>query len=746
MSFRVAIVLAGGVLHGTAAGEEQAPAYNRDIRPILSEKCFFCHGFDAKHRKADFRLDTAEGSAARTDSGLAGIKPGSSAESEAWRRIVSTDRDEVMPPPESHKELTKDEKDLIRKWIGAGARYEKHWAFVPPERPMVPEAGNPVDAFLSTKLAAAGLRRSAEADKETLIRRVTFDLTGLPPTEQELDDFLADNRPGAYERVVDRLLASPRYGERMTSFWLDLSRYGDTNGYLHDILRTGWPWRDWLIRAFNEDMPFDRFVTEQVAGDLLPGATPDQVLATAFCRNHPITAEGGSLAAEYLNEYAADRVQTVGTAFLGLTFNCCRCHDHKFDPLTQEDFYSLEAYFNSITEKHVENDKSAAYPPLIEIASPLAPDGAKAKVMVMQEAAAPVATYVLGRGQYDQPDTSRPVSRRPPLVLGNALPGEPANRLGFARWLVSPGDPLLARVTANRLWQQLFGTGIVKTVDDFGFQGEYPVHPELLDWLAVELRDGSNGAPPWSLRHVIRLIVTSATYRQSSATSPEATARDPENRLLASFPRRRLTAEEIRDQALFVSGLMTDEMGGPPVFPYQPDGLWEERSNEGSNTKAYHRSRGKDLYRRSLYTFWKRTAPPPFMSVFDAPDRMSCSVKRLPTNTPLQALATLNDEQMLECAKHLAALALKQPGDTRGRIDFLHRRVTSRPISPEDQEILARGFDTLLARYRGAPADAAELLGQGATPADASLDQPELAAWMLVASTILNLDQTLVRD
>ncbi|MCW1925058.1 PSD1 and planctomycete cytochrome C domain-containing protein [Luteolibacter arcticus] len=747
MKLRYLFVASGAWFAGKAAADE-APHFNRDVRPILSDKCFACHGFDPAHREADLRLDTPEGAQALTDGGKAAIKPGSIKDSEAWLRILSDDPDEVMPPPKSHKTLSPAEKEVIKKWIEAGAPYEKHWAFVAPARPPVPPSpdANPIDAFLAARLKQEGLARSPEADKSTLLRRITLDLTGLPPSMEEMDAFFSDSAPGAYERVVDRLLASPRYGEKMASQWLDLARYGDTNGYLHDILRTGWPWRDWVIRAFNDDMPFDRFVIEQIAGDLLPNASPEQILATAFCRNHLITAEGGTIAEEYLNEYAADRVQTVGTVFMGLTMNCCRCHDHKFDPLKQDDFYSLKAYFNSTTEKHVENNNAAAYPPLIEIASPLAPQGPKAQVMVMQEAAAPVPAYTLTRGQYDQPDKSRPLTRRPPEVLGAPLPGAPVNRLGFAQWLVSPQDPLLARVTVNRLWQQFFSTGLVKSTDDFGLQGDYPSHPELLDWLAIEFRDGNGSTTPWSTRHLVRLIVTSATYRQSSKVRPELAAKDPENRLLASFPRRRLAAEEVRDQALFAAGLMSGELGGPPVFPYQPPGLWEERSNGGSNTKSYTRSNGAALYRRSLYTFWKRTSPPPFMTIFDAPERTSCLVRRVTTNTPLQALAALNDEQVLECSKLLAAQVLRDPSPTAKRLATLYRRVTGRAASANDLRTLESGLSSLATRFQSAPADAAELLKQGATPVDPALNPSELAAWMLVASTILNLDQTLVRD
>jgi hypothetical protein len=745
--FRVTAAIVVVSLPPLFAGEL---VFNRDIRPILSENCFACHGFDEKKREAKLRLDTPEGALGKAESGAVVVKPGDLKGSELWTRVNSTDKDEIMPPPKSHKALAAADKEKLRRWIEAGAPFEKHWAFVPPVRPPVPEVENrksrienPIDAFIVQRLRREGLAPAMEADRERLLRRVSFDLTGLPPTPEELDAFLADQKPGAYERQVDRLLASPRFGERMAVRWMDVARYGDTNGYLHDVRRTGWPWRDWVIKAFNDDLPFDRFVIEQVAGDLLPDAKPEQVLATAFCRNHLITVEGGTIAAEYLNEYAADRVQTVGTAFLGLTFNCCRCHDHKFDPLKQEDFYGLQAYFNSITEKHAENNKAPAYPPLIETASPLAPEGPKAKVMVMQEAPVPTPTFVLSRGQYDLPDKKRPVSRRPPEVLGAPLPGAPENRLGLAQWLVSPQNPLLARVTVNRLWQQFFGAGLVRSVDDFGMQGDYPTHPELLDWLAVEFRDGPK---PWSVRHIVRQIVTSATYRQSSRIVAEVAAKDPENRLLARFPRQRLSAEEIRDQAIFAAGLLSEELGGEPVFPYQPAGLWEERANGSSNTRVYKRSDGRALYRRSLYTFWKRTAPPPLMAIFDAPDRTACAVRRTATNTPLQALAALNEEQGLESAKLLAARTLQESTATTARLTSMFRRVTGRTPAEADLGTLSRGLDTLLARYRAAPDDAAALLRQGATPAPADLDAAELAAWMLLANTMLNLDATLVRD
>ncbi len=746
---RAAIYLSAGIALPCVAASP-SPSYNRDVRPILSANCFACHGADAAHRQGGLRLDTEEGARSKTESGAVAISPGAPGASAVWKRITSTDPDEVMPPPESHKTLTAKQKGTLRRWIEVGAKYEPHWAFTPPRRDPLPAgAGNPVDFFIHKKLRGAGLEPAPEADRAILLRRLSLDLTGLPPSLEELDAFLADRAPGAYGRQVDRLLSSPRFGEHMASAWLDLSRYSDSNGYLHDVMRTGWPWRDWVIDAFNKDMPFDQFAVEQIAGDLLPGATETQVLATAFMRNHPITDEGGTIGAEYLNEYASDRVETVGTVFMGLTFNCCRCHDHKFDPLPQSDFYSLLAYFNSITERHHENDGSPAYPPLIEVASPLAPDKGKAKVMIMQEAAKPKPTFVLSRGAYDQPDKERPVTRRPPELFGAPPEGEPANRLGLARWIVSERNPLIARVAVNRLWQGIFGTGLSNTVDDFGLQGEYPSHPELLDYLAVEFRDGpaSGGGRAWSTKHILRLIVTSETYRQSSDVRTELAAADPDNRLLGYFPRRRLSAEQMRDTALFISGLLEEQMGGPPVKPYQPEGLWKEKANQpNSPTGHYVRGKGSDLYRRSIYTFHKRTSPPPLMTIFDAPDRTGCSARRYHTNTPLGVLVTINSEQFLECARVLATRTLKGGGTTDERLTQLFRRTTSRNPSAKDLKTLRDGLETLKGRYSATPDDAAKLLEQGDAPIPEGVDRAELAAWTIVASTVLNLDEALVRN
>ena len=735
------------------SAQAQLINFNRDIRPILSDKCFACHGFDAAQRQAGLRLDQAEGALKNLDSGHAAIVPGSLEKSTAWQRIQSENPDEKMPPDNSHKELTPAEKEVLRQWILEGARYDGHWSFQPIQLPNPPAGAtqNSIDGWIQDRLAKEGFQPAAAADRETLLRRVSLDLIGLPPTLEELDAFLQDDSPQAYEKQVDRLLKSPAYGERMALMWLDVARYGDTNGYLHDILRTGWPWRDWVIDAFQKDQPFDHFVLEQIAGDQIKDASPSQILATAFSRNHLITTEGGSLAAEFLNEYAADRVQTFGTAFLGLSFNCCRCHDHKFDPLTQDDFYSLQAYFNSITEKHSENDSAAAYPPFLETASPLLPDGDKVKVMVMQEAPVPTQTFVLSRGQYDQPDPNQPVGRRPPKILTGGNGVEAPDRLALAQWLIGDSNPLLARVTVNRVWQRFFGKGIVNSLDDFGAQGEYPSHPELLDYLAFELQhsDQFGAAHRWSFQHLVREIVLSHTYRQSSHVRPEVRTKDPDNRWLAYFPRQRLTGEDLRDLALFTSGLLSSARGGAPVYPYQPEGLWEERGNEGSNTRVYARSQGDALYRRSLYTFWKRTCPPPLMVVFDAPDRTNCAVRRNTTNTPLQALATLNDEQFLECAKMLAVRSLTELPATMNsqeRVERMVRRVTGKTVSKENLALILKTLNESRARYENSIDDATALLQQGVASVPAGLDVRDVAAWMLVANSLLNLDQTLVRE
>jgi hypothetical protein len=1026
---------------------EPAPAsidFARDIRPILSENCFQCHGPDAEQRQADLRLD--ERASVLGEEGSSGVVvPYHADESELFLRITSTDDEVRMPPPESQRRLTSDQIELIRRWIDDGARWQPHWAFASPDRPALPALNNPawmrngVDPFVLARLEQENVAPSAEADRATLIRRVSLDLTGLPPTPEEVDEFLADTAPNAYERVVDRLLASPRYGERMTSGWLNAARYADTYGYQDDGELSMWRWRDWVIEAFNANMPFDQFTVEQLAGDLLPGATLEQRLATGFNRNHRANAEGGSIAEEFRTEYVVDRVDTTATVWLGLTMICVRCHDHKYDPISQHEFYQLYAFFNNVPEDgrarkngntppmilaptadqrtrqaalqldvqaaketlagleseiarsqaeweksavgeqlpdfnvtralelhfpldgdtndrqnhakvvrvvdgaaeyaggklgqslvldgtyHVDAGNVADYsddekftlaawvwpeagcsgsivsrtedkldpegidlllrdgrlrvhlnvqwiddsirlevneplpsrqwshvavtvdgsqfasgvrvfvdgqqrPVTVEIdslyssfgndgpfrigasgipasrfrgriddvriyddeltpaeveivATPAAPGdivvhpsstrtAAEARklrayflahrappaitaaalrvataeralqklvegfpsVMVMDERAEPRSTHVLHRGQYDQPREL--VSADVPGVLPPLAAGTPRNRLGLAHWLVDPRHPLTARVTVNRLWQMSFGMGLVRTAEDFGAQGDPPSHPLLLDWLAREFVDGG-----WDVKALRRMIVTSATYRQSSQVSSRLGAVDPENRLLGRGPRFRLPAEMIRDQALYAGGLLVEQIGGPSVRPYQPARLWEEISND-----EYVQSHGEDLYRRSLYTFWKRTIPFPAMALFDAPNRETCYVREERTNTPLQALTLLNETGLVEASRCLAERAMREAGrQPAERLARAFRIVAGRMPRDDERRILRDGFDQHCAHYRRHPEEAAKLIAVGEKPADATIDPAELAAYTATANMLLNLDEVITQ-
>lgn len=1172
--------------------------YGRDVRPILSESCFLCHGPDGSTREANLRLDAFEGATSDLG-GYAAIVPGNVEGSELWYRLTTDLQEDAMPPHDSNmKVLTAEQKEILRRWIEQGAEYEPHWAFEMPARPELPMVGdaawmrNPIDRFLLARMEGEGLQPSPATDRATLLRRVFLDLTGLPPTPAELDAFLSDDRPDAYEKWVDRLLHeepyASRYAERMATPWLDAARYADTNGIHMDAGRQMWAWRDWVLRALRDNMPFDRFVIEQLAGDLLPEASLDQKVASGFHRNHVITDEGGAIDEEYLVEYAADRTATTGAVFLGLTVHCSRCHDHKFDPVSQEEYYSLFSFFNSNEEPGLYSqlqNANRAFEPFLQVPSPeqaanqelrrealetlraameqpteedaaaygsfladaqqrfgvswaeskttaaqhsegvamevladgsakvvgtetaranhtitlqtqdsglrmlllealrdpsfpegrvglaangnavlssitatasslrdpsltrtldftwawadgeqqngdydvvnildsspargwavdahrlsgarhallltdtpfgyeggtelrvtlhyqsvydfhslgrvrltpgaisseglaalpvadsrwygtwpydppkgepgydhvfgpeadaeidfdkkyapdnyswvpvpqviegevnnvlpagqkvsfvgrrlfapsaralelslgsddgiqvfldgqmvfenridrgaaedqdrvtlqltpglhtlvlkivntggpggvyceaippadalqgtmvwsLAPEHVRATgaddlatrlsedwrtqhsplyreklaraetmqeeldalvasiplTMVMKERETPRETFVLMRGAYDLPDRERPVSRGVPAALGTLPEGAPDNRLGLAMWLTAAENPLLARVTMNRMWEQLFGTGIVATPADFGLQGAWPSHPELLDWLAVEFREGG-----WDMRAMVRLMVTSAAYRQSSARRPEVTAVDPEGRLLAHYPRRRLGAEEIRDQALYVSGLLVEEFGGPSVKPYQPQGLWQEVAMLQSNTRSFERGAGADLWRRSLYTYWKRAVPPPSLLTFDAPTREFCVTSRSTTNTPLQALVLWNDEQYVEAARVLAQRSLTEPlprvegvsdavDPVSLRIEAMFRRCTGRVPEVEEMSALHAAFLEFEARYRASPEDAAKLLEAGEAPLVDEIDPPTLAAWTLLANALLALDETI---
>jgi hypothetical protein len=758
------------------AADSRSVDFRRDILPILSENCFLCHGPDSKTRKADLRLDTKAG-ALRTSDPI--IVPGKSGESELILRIVSEDPDEVMPPRKSGKTLTPHQVELLKKWVDQGATWTRHWAFDPPLRQVPPAVKrrdwprNSIDAFVLARLEKEKLEPSPPASRFALIRRVYLDLTGLPPSPREVDEFIADRSPVAYEELVDRLLASPAYGERMAMDWLDGARYADTNGYQNDFARTMWPWRDWVIGAFNANQPFDRFTIEQIAGDFLPGATLTQRIATGFNRNNRTVTEAGSIDEEWRVENAVDRIETTATVFLGLTMGCARCHDHKYDPISQTEFYGFFGFFNSINEKGVYTETKGNVPPLIVLPGPddsrrlgefdLAIAVARAygtkkheedlarqkaeyektmlSVMVMEDLPKPRPMYPLKRGQYDQPDKIRPLEPGTPSSLPGLPAGAPRNRLGLAKWLVSPENPLTARVEANRIWQHHFGVGLVKTAENFGIQGEPPSHPELLDWLATELiRTG------WDVKAMHRLIVTSATYQQASRVPPAMLAHDPENRLLARGPRYRLSAEVVRDNALAISGLLAPRIGGPSVKPYQPAGLWEELAG-GAGEGPYIQSKGADLYRRSLYVYRKRTVPHPAMATFDAPSREICQVKRPRTNTPLQALELLNDVAYVEAARALAQHMIEEGGCSPDeRIVYAFRRSIARRPTPSELAVLRFGLERYLPAYRSDPAAAEELIRHGESAPDPKLDRAELAAYTATAGVILNLDETISQE
>ena len=983
--------------------------FNKDVRPILSDRCFSCHGPDEAERKAGLRLDTEEG--AKKPRGMrTPVLPGDPANSEIVKRASAEKPGMRMPPVASGKKaLTGKEIALIKQWIAEGAGWQSHWAFVPPKPQAIPRpqnakwGKNPIDAFILARLEQQGLGPSPEADRARLLRRVTLDLTGLPPTPLEVKAFELDPTPDAYEKVVNHLLASPRYGEHMATAWLDAARYADTHGYQVDPEKQMWAWRDWVIGAFNRNMPFDRFTTEQIAGDLLSNASLEERIATGFHRNHRINTESGSIAEEFHAENLVDRVSTTGSVWLGLTIGCARCHDHKYDPITARDFYSLSAFFNNVNEagtggarnaqgnaspilrlpapeieaqlaasdanlkaaqaelKDVEakvaagqeawektalthgaewrtltlTDLSAAsagvvFTPqsdgsvLVSGANPsktfykasavstlrnitafrieLIPDaslpaggsgrgpngkgvltqfdvddagkkidlarisadfssaesllnvvlrpmlqlkrgwdvnpefnkphyaviepsqilspekdsqftfhigneygegasigrfrlsvtdsefpeplpeaiakalaaGDRAAVrrfyithpmerrraaekvakldaarraidakipttMVMNEMSSPRDSFVLVRGSYDKRGDK--VTAAVPAFLGSLPDGAPKNRLGLAQWLVSPSNPLTARVAVNRYWQAYFGTGLVKTTEDFGSQGDAPSHPELLDWLAMEFVKSG-----WDVKAMQKLIVTSAAYRQSSKATPLLLKMDPENRLLARGARFRLPAEAIRDQALAVSGLLTEKIGGPSVKPYQPPGLWEQLSVVDDKV-LYERSKGADLYRRSLYTFWKRTVPPPSLTTFDAPAREFCVISRTRSTTPLQALALLNDETYTEASRKLAERMLKEGGALPSqRLGYGFRLAAARAPNASELLVLQAGLERRLTQYRTNRKAAAELLAAGDSARDTKLDAVELAAYTTAASVILNLDEVISKQ
>ena len=724
--------------------------YIFDVKPILSDRCYLCHGPDEGTREAGLRLDIKENAfgAIGKDLDRYAIVPGNTDSSEMVYRITHQDPEKRMPPIESNLSLTDYEKQVLVRWIEQGAVWKDHWAFVVPEKPALPQfdgadqVSNEIDLFILEKLNQKGLAPNERASKEKLIRKVYFDLSGLPPSLQEIDNFVNSADPGAYEAVVDKLLAAPAYGERMASDWLDVARYADTHGYQDDLERVMWPWRDWVISAFNRNLPYDDFIRWQLAGDLIPDASLEQIVATGFNRNHKITQEGGVIDEEYRVEYVMDRTVTTSKALMGLTMECARCHNHKYDPISQQEFYSFYGFFNQLDEKgRIEYDEIPE--PNISITHKVVtdelpfihmPDSIElVKLMVMKdEPSLQRKTHVLNRGTYDNPaevvDLGTPAAVMP-------FEGEfEKNRLGLADWFFDDENPLTARVAVNRLWQQMFGVGIVPSSDDFGNQGNLPSHPELLDWLAVTFREEG-----WDVKKMLKRMAMSDTYRQSSKTSPELLALDPDNQWYARSNRDKLTAEMIRDNALKVSGLLVEKIGGPSVKPYQPEGLWAETTS-GQGLTKYIPDTGDNLHRRSLYTFWKRTVPPPAMMTFDAASRDDCTVRRQKTSTPLQALALLNDPQLTEASGALAEKMLQESEATEEeRIISMFRMITSRAPDEEELNELLDFVDTSMADYqKQSQPDTDESPDPGSKP-------DQLYAYTVLANLIFNLDEALIK-
>ncbi|MEY5006300.1 MAG: hypothetical protein RI969_1388 [Verrucomicrobiota bacterium] len=810
--------------------------YNEDVRPILSENCFYCHGPDGNKRKAKLRLDVREAALEKK-----AFVPGDAEASELIKRLVSTDSDEVMPPPDSHRTISAAQKEILRRWIAEGAEYKQHWAYVTPVRPALPANGekHPVDAFVAEKLAKAGLTLSPEAPRATLLRRLSLDLTGLPPTPEETAAFLADQSPDAYEKQVDRLMASPHYGERMALPWLDAARYADSNGFQQDGDTFQWVWRDWLVKNLNADKPFDRLSAEMLAGDLLPGAGPEEKIATAFNRNHILNGEGGNIPEEQRFVSLFDRVESTTTTWLGLTVACAQCHDHKYDPITQKDYYQWLDAFNQVKERgtpsggptqtggrsrfrldgavieapspeqaaelaklqadfdRLNKDFSAHQTKAFEawLARPtkdkgmlpkevealLAPDKKRTaaetkklrehynknvfaedrkkipalqqidkakmlldgyrsdilpRVMVMNDEQRR-DTHVLDRGAYLS--KKEKVTFDAPGFLPPLPKDAPKNRLGLAQWLFRPEHPLTARVQVNRQWQHFFGFGIVRTSEDLGVQSDRPTHQELLDWLSVEFRESG-----WKTKALQRLIVTSKTYRQSSRVTKEHLQKDPENRLLARAPRLRLPSLILRDVALSASGLLAPKVGGVPVYPYLPDSPWESLAITKERDFTYPQSKGADLYRRSLYTFWRRTIAP--VNMFDSSARQTCRVRTAVTSSPLHALTMLNDPTWVEAARVLAQRVTKEQPTDEARLARAFALVLGRAPAGAEPTLLAKMLANQRAVYAADAKAADALLAVGESPRDAAIPAAEHAALTATCLALYNLDAAVTRD
>ena len=807
-----AAVIGWASLHLISSADATEPGkidFAREVLPVLSNKCFVCHGPDTDDDDL-VRLDSFAG-ATKDLGGYRAVDPNEPSESELLSRIFS--KDDPMPPEDAEKQLTADEREILQRWVESGGQYAQHWAFVLPKKatpPEIVEGGNTIDAFIARKQKLAGTHLSHQAHRTTLARRAAIVLTGLPPDPDELTAFLKDENADAYERYVDRLIAKPQFGEHQARYWLDAVRYGDTHGLHLDNRRGVFPYRDWIVRAINDNLPVDQFLTWQLAGDLLPNPTLQQIVATGFVRMNPTSGEGGAIAEEYQAKNNFDRTENLGTALLGMTLTCARCHTHKYDPIKQIDYYRLMAFFNNTSEPALDRNKYDYGPhikapidqqqwadwetlnrqrdELVSAAGDLikvvgAEVSAKQRqawnygntsfrfdqlaknggilsgwethdeaqrlagqfeslqkkfttTLIAKELGKPRETRLLRRGEYNLPEGDPLVPDVLP-IMGTLPKDAPRNRLGLAKWLTSREHPLVSRVLINRVWQQIFGEGLVRTPEDFGLQGEYPTHPELLDWLAVEYQDSG-----WNFKHMVKLMVTSRTFRQSAAWRDDV--EDPENRLWARGPSYRLDAEVIRDIGLWASQLLDPHMGGEGVKPYQPAGMWKALAHPASNTKEYSPDTGARLYRRSLYVYWKRTSPHPMMTLFDAPDRESSCVRRSRTSTALQSLALLNEIQRVEMARSLAQRAIKYSSNDSERLELLYKLLACRETSSAESSACLSLLDSMRKRYKGNPGDAVALLGTGEAPRDESLDAAEHAAWTQVCLTLLASDLALL--
>ena len=740
--------------------KEKPISYNKDIRPLLSDRCFSCHGPDVNKMKAGLRLDKPEVAFAELvkNKGHYAIVPWNPEKSELIKRIESNDPHVVMPQPESHlAKLTLAEVEIFKRWIKEGAKYEKHWSFVAPIKTALPKienedwAKNEIDYFIAEKMEEKGLTPNKIAEKETLIKRAYIDLNGLPPTYAELQNWKNNNAPNWYSQLMEQLIKRPAYGEKMSILWLDLARYSDSYGYQDDNIRTQWPWRDWVINAFNKNLHYDEFLTQQIAGDLIPNSNKETILATAFWRNHKYTEEGGVIEEEYRVTNNIDKTRTYGKAILGVTIECAQCHDHKYDPFSAKDYYQLYGFFNRSKEKGYEGDVSVSTPAktpklFITVADRQnilkyinTKDTNKLEVSVMGDTNRP--TYLLSRGRYDAPTTLVQ-----PTALESIMPFDSTkyerNRLGLAKWTINKKNPLTARVFVNFIWQDIFGKGLVKTSGDFGLQGELPTHPELLDWLAVDFMSHN-----WDIKYLVTKIMSSATYMQSGIISKQHLEKDPENNYYARSSRIRLKAELIRDWILSTSGILNPTIGGPSVKPYQPKGVWESTTSGRGQLAAYKQDHGEALYRRGMYTFIKLTAPPPSMMLFDASNRDQCEAKRSATNTPLQALNMLNDPTVLEASRVLAQKLSAEKISVDEKINKAFELILIRKPKSSEASKLISYYENQEAFFKANKVLALKTLSTGEYKnAVNNNNQQEAAALMKLCLLLYNLEETITKS